>query len=407
MIPRKVLYIEANIDGTIGGSHHCLLEMVKYIDRKKYLPSVLFYQDNALVPDFKMFCQVYIFKINKGFIIEKDLPMLYTIIKENNTIKKLILFYQRTHNFFGYYIPHLLSIYKFLLKHKFDIIHANNSPDLTDWLILSKLLKIKMISHLRFPLTPTNTRKYLIGQYDAIISISNYVTKRLITEKIHCHNVVTIHDGIDIQSIQKHKNYTKDLNKEFDIGINAPVIGVIGNIRWWKGQHVAIESMKDIVNIHKNIRCIFVGEISNSEEDAEYYKNLSNLVVKYNIGENIIFTGYRKDVLNILSRFDILVHTSILPEPLGRVILEGMVLRKPVIATKHGGPVECIEDEISGFLVPPDNPILLSEKILFLLENKEVSKMVGENARKRVEEKFNIERNVKKVEEVYSILYKR
>jgi glycosyltransferase involved in cell wall biosynthesis len=83
-----------------------------------------------------------------------------------------------------------------------------------------------------------------------------------------------------------------------------------------------------------------------------------------------------------------------------------MILRKPVIATNQGGPLEIIEDGVSGLLVPPENPKLLSDKISFLVENKQISKAMGENARRRIEEKFSIERNVKDIEDVYLNLLK-
>ena len=107
---------------------------------------------------------------------------------------------------------------------------------------------------------------------------------------------------------------------------------------------------------------------------------------------------------DVIFNFHILVHTSVLPEPFGRVILEGMILRKPVIATNQGGPLEIIENGISGILIPPEDPKSLADNISFLFENKNISNIMGENARRRIEEKFNIIKTVKKIEELYSSL---
>ena len=51
--PRKVLYCESNVDGTIGGSHYCLLWLVENLDRTKFTPLVVFYEEHALVPRFR------------------------------------------------------------------------------------------------------------------------------------------------------------------------------------------------------------------------------------------------------------------------------------------------------------------------------------------------------------------
>lgn len=404
MNPRKVLYIEINLDGTIGGSHHCLYEIIKYIDRDKYVPSVLFFQENPLVPEFQKICDVHIWRVDSGMVLEKDFPALYKFLIKSDSLKKIALFFQKAFNFFGSYIPNLVAIYKCIKNKKIDLVHANNSPDLTDWLIVSKVLNVKIVSHLRFPWGPTAVRRLLFNCYDKIIAISDYVANQLATIGVSRVNVVTIHDGIDIDLLEGKNIPSADILLEFNIPSNARVIGVIGNIRRWKGQHVAIESMQYLIGKYKDLRCVIVGEISNSEKDMEYLKYLKELTLTYGLEKNVIFTGYRKDVLDILSAIDILVHTSILPEPLGRVILEGMIFRKPVIATNHGGPVESIQDGISGFLVEPDNPKALADKIFFLLENREIAKRVGENARKRVEEKFGIENNVKKIEDVYEAL---
>ena len=405
MTVKNVLYIEANTDGTIVGSHHCLLEIVKNIDRKKYRPVVVFFQENPLVPDFKIICDVHILEQRHGLVIEEKYPELFGMARDSEFLKKTIRLIQKTYNLFANYIPDLRCNYKFIKKNHIDILHLNNTPDLTDWLILSKLARIKIVSHMRYPWSPDFIRKKLIVYYDKVISISNYVTDHLKSKNIPSSNVLTVYDGIDIKSMHKSAISKEDLLREWNIPVKARIIGVIGNIRRWKGQHVAIESMKHVVKKHPEVRCLLIGEISNREFDKEYLKYLENMVAEYGLDKNIIFTGYRKDVLDILSAFDILVHTSIFPEPLGRVVFEGMVFRKPVIATNHGGPAEIIVDGESGFLVPPGDARSLFGKINFLLENEDVSKTVGEKARKRVEETFSIEGNVKNLEKIYSSLY--
>jgi glycosyltransferase involved in cell wall biosynthesis len=265
---------------------------------------------------------------------------------------------------------------------------------------------VKVLSHLRFPWSPTKGRKLLFGLYDRVIAISDYVAGELDKAGVSREKVDTVHDGIDIGLFEKNRTPSSDIFREFGIPSDAPVICEIGNLRRWKGQHIAIEAVRLLVENHRELRLFLIGEISNSEMDVEYLKTLKELTRRYGLERNIIFTGYRKDALNILSQSDIMVHTSIFPEPLGRVILEGMIFRKPVIATNHGGPVETIEDGISGFLVEPGNPAALAGKISFLLENRDLAKKVGENARAHVEEKFGIRSNVKKIEEIYDSLWK-
>lgn len=392
------------MDGTVGGSHHSLFLLVKHIDRDKYFPVVLFYQDNVMVADFKNICEVYTFKQNNVFTIEKKFPELFKIINGSKYIKIPFLIYQKIHNLAIFYIPNLINIIKFIKKHKIDLIHVNNYPSVTDWLIISKFFKIKIVSHLRGFYYTSNFNKMLVKYYDRVISTSKWVADQIKEQKIAYKNVVLIYNGIDVDTFQINKRSCENILKEWNIPENTPVIGVIGNIRKWKGQHVAIEATKLLVDKYNNIRCILVGSISNSNEDTEYYEYLKELVTKYNIKENIMFAGFRNDIFDVISNFNILVHTSVLPEPFGRVILEGMILRKPVIATNQGGPLEIIQNGVSGILIPPEDPKSLADNISFLFENKNISNIMGENARRRIEEKFNIIKTVKKIEELYSSL---
>jgi len=95
------------------------------------------------------------------------------------------------------------------------------------------------------------------------------------------------------------------------------------------------------------------------------------------------------------------VHSSISPEPFARVIIEGMAMGKPVVAMNEGGVPEVIEDGVSGISIPPKNSSLMAQTIVGLLNDKEKAKKFGLIARKRTEEKFSIEKNVRKTEEVY------
>ena len=401
---KNILFIEINTDGTIGGSHHCLYEMVKCIEKNKYSPSVVFFQENPLVKDFEKICNVYVWPVKQGLVFEFDFPWLHGFFSKSGVASKSLSLIQKSFNFFFHYLPNLFRIASYLKKNRIDLVHLNNSPDQTDWLLVSKMMGLKVVSHLRFPWSPTRTRKFLSDRYDRIIAISDYVAGRLDAVGVSRENVVTIHDGIDIGQLEKGNVAVSDIRKEFAIPPGAPILCEIGNIRRWKGQHVAVLAMRRLVGRYKDARLFIIGEISNSSKDVEYLKELKELAAECGVDKNVVFTGYRKDALSILSQSDIMVHTSIFPEPMGRVVLEGMVFRKPVVATNHGGPVEILEDGKSGFLVEPENPEALAERIHYLLENREAARRMGESARIRVEEKFGIGSNMKRLEEVYDSL---
>jgi glycosyltransferase involved in cell wall biosynthesis len=402
---KNILYIEANLDGTIGGSYYCLLEIVKRIDRNKYTPFVSFYQDNILVSEFQKYCNVIVLNLTTGLIIKKNYPNLYILSTKVFLLRWLLYLYQKTFNLIKYSLLFYLKITYIILKNKIDLIHMNNAPVLTPWLIAAKIFRKKCISHVRGNWEPIPLHKAFVKYYDCIISISNSVTNYVKNQRVNVDNFITIHDGIDIDDVLNMKKRNSDeLKKELNVSYDDLLIGLIGNIKSWKGQHIAIEAMKNLKGKIPNIKCLIIGDVSNLEEDQQYYKYLKNLVNDHNLVKYIIFTGFRKDIPDIISILDILIHTSTAPEPFGRVILEGMVFSKPIIATAHGGPLEILEDGISGFLIPPNNPEALAKKIDQLISYLDNAKNVGQMGRKKVKGCFSIETNIKKIEQLYTQL---
>ena len=288
-------------------------------------------------------------------------------------------------------------------------MHINNAPVLTHWLIVSKIMRIKCISHLRGNWIPTNIQRRLSKYYDCIVSISQSVTNHAKEMGLSTDNLVTIYDGIDVEKVlesltENRMVIKKRLNLE---AVNSTIIGVVGNIKKWKGQHVAIEATKILKERGEDIVCLIVGNVSSLQEDKEYYDYLMGLVKNYGLKNQVRFTGYRKDVSNILSIMDILVHTSTQPEPLGRVVFEGMIFKKPVVATNHGGPAEIINNGLNGYLTPPGDAVSLADRIEYIIHNCTEVSGIGEKAIERVKEIFNIAKNVKEIEGVYDTVLAR
>ncbi len=117
---------------------------------------------------------------------------------------------------------------------------------------------------------------------------------------------------------------------------------------------------------------------------------------------NIIFTGFIRENKKILNALDVVVHTSIKPEPFGRVIVEAMLCGKPVIATRAGGALEIVKDNETGILVTPADTEALEVAIIDLYKDEQKRKSLGEKAKKYAREKFSIRESSKKIESIYT-----
>lgn len=244
---KNILFIESNTDGTIGGSTYCLLEIVKRINRNRFMPFILFFQENILSSEFRNLCQVIVIDRSKGFVIETHLPDLYTIINKHLLLRWIFLSCQRTYNFLRYNLPYFLRMIYLLFRFKIDIVHLNNSP-LASLLIVSKILGKKCVVHLRGNWKARPLQRKLVKYYDNVISISDSVTGYVRRQNTSTENFVTIHDGIDVNAVfNSSKRESDEIKSELGLFLdndNASIVGVVGNIKDWKGQHIALEAIK-------------------------------------------------------------------------------------------------------------------------------------------------------------------
>ena len=125
------------------------------------------------------------------------------------------------------------------------------------------------------------------------------------------------------------------------------VVGVVGRLAPWKGQDLFLRAFAEAFPSGGG-RCVLVG--SAMFDEVDYERALRELARELDIADRVEFRGFKADVWHELARMDVLVHASLLPEPFGQVILEGMAAGVPVVAPDAGGPAEIVCDDINGLL---------------------------------------------------------
>lgn len=139
---------------------------------------------------------------------------------------------------------------------------------------------------------------------------------------------------------------------------SALTFGVVGRLAPWKGQDLFLRAFARAFP-GGGERAVVVGGALFGEDD--YAASLERLVEELGIKDRVELRGYRPDVWEELERMDVLVHSSITPEPFGQVALEGMAAGVPVIAAGAGGPAEILEHAVTGLLYEPANVDRLAE----------------------------------------------
>lgn len=398
---KRILFCEGNIDGTIGGSYFSLLYLVQGLDRTLYDPVVVFQKDNNLIPVFEA----------SGIetkVIEKRKPISFPPpeiqrFPGHALLNRLLRLLQKPVNFWRFLPLAALEHAKFLRQNKIDLVHLNNSIVRNhDWMLGAQISGTTCITHERgINKTYPPIAKYYAKQLGAVVCISDAVRNNLVSKNVAANKLVTIYNGID-PKVLTDREYAQNIRGKHNIGPDELVIGVIGNIKRWKGQETAIRALAHVSRRYPSVKCLFVGDVSDA--DSVYMRHLLKETSRLNIEGNVVFVGFVDNVADYLSAMDIVLHTSIEPEPFGRVLIEAMSLRKPLIGANGGAVPEIIQDKETGLLFTPGNDAELAGCIMKILDEPSLSSEMAKRSFERVNELFHIDRHVQKVQELYARL---
>ena len=134
-------------------------------------------------------------------------------------------------------------------------------------------------------------------------------------------------------------------------------VGILGRLAAWKGQDVFLEAFARAFPDDESEAWI-VGAAMFGEDG--YADTLHALARRLGISDRVVFRGFREDVWAELSQIHLLVHCSLIPEPFGQVVVEGMAAGVPVIAADAGGPAEIITHNVDGMLTAPGDVAALA-----------------------------------------------
>ncbi len=190
--------------------------------------------------------------------------------------------------------------------------------------------------------------------------------------------------NISILKLEKLKN-------EWQLESNKFTILMPGRLTYWKGQEKFIEALNILVEDYNfsNFQAILLG----SDQGRKVYsKKLNSLVERYNLNKKIKFISHCKEMPLAYSLADVVVSASIEPEAFGRVAVESQSMGKPIIASNIGGSKETVLNKKSGFLYKHDDPRELAKNLNTVIQlNQEDLKLMGNEGRKNVTKKFDVE----------------
>ena len=226
----------------------------------------------------------------------------------------------------------------------------------------------------------------------AVFAVSEQVRRHCIEiDRIDPARVHTIYNGLDILD---WNTPPRPANSSGNV-----VVTTVGNIRRVKGHDIFIKAAAAIVQHFPGVSFSIAGDVL----EPDYFSELQGLVRTLGLSNCFHFAGGITNLREHLSTSDIFVLPS-RSEGFSNAIVEAMAASLPVVATNVGGNAEAVEEGVTGFIVPVDDPAALSEAISRLIANPFQAKAMGEAGRNLVIEKFTTTAMMDKITAAYKKL---
>ena len=181
------------------------------------------------------------------------------------------------------------------------------------------------------------------------------------------------------------------LKKEWELDTNKFIILMPGRLTTWKGQEKFIEALNILIEDYdiSNFQAVLLG----SDQGRKVYsKKLYSLVERYSLTKKVKFINNCIEMPLAYSLADVVVSASIEPEAFGRVAVESQAMSKPIVASNIGGSKETVLNRKSGYLYKHDDPRELAKNLNTVIQlNQEELKLMGNEGRKNVTKKFDVE----------------
>ncbi len=301
------------------------------------------------------------------------------------------------------------------LKGSFDIVHGH------DWLSVRAMTQAKNDRGRPVVMTMHSTEfgrcgnQLYEGQSRRIREIEwlgSYVAEGLVCvsgalrqEVQNLYSVPTdkthvIYNGVDVKRFDARID-RRSTRRQYDIELNDPLVLFAGRLAWQKGPDILVEALPDLVRQHPRSKFVFAG-------DGYLRSEVERRVAALDVASATRFVGHRngRELVGLFKSADLVCVPS-RNEPFGIVILEAWSARKPVVATRNGGPAEFVAHEDTGLIVSGDHDSI-GRGVGALLANKTMGRRMGRNGRREAEAAFTWNTIAATTEGVYrSILNRR
>lgn len=359
--PLKILHVE--VGGSYGGSLAALDTHLAFSDRTKYSHSVLLYcrtpgtarlashADELMIADLPLRRRLEGSSLGLRKVVDKWPPLSAT----RGAWRQLV----RVANYVrGSYEAILLR--RIVASRQYDVVHVNNT--FTYQLPTFRAFhndKVPFVVHVRNPVVVACEARRMASRSACVVTVARMYEREL--EKwMPPSRVVTCYDGIEVPEPDAVR--VRELRRRFVVN-GGWLVGSAGRLEKQKGYEYFIRAARAVVDLRDNVRFVLAGE-------GPLRGELEQLIRQLGLESHFWLLGFRPDIANLLDALDVFVSPS-LWEGLPITLVQALMLRKPVVATRVGGVPEVISESCGANLVPPSDEKALAAGIVRAVEDRD------------------------------------
>ncbi len=287
-------------------------------------------------------------------------------------------------------------------RERADLMHSFTARAHLIGAVAARLSGVPLLWRLGDDTVPPALLQLFAGVPKHIVGVSRWLTAQYPRVRF---------DGIVSDGAPPPLNVTREAARaELGLPQDAVLVVHIGRLVRWKGQAVLIRALGQLHAEFPQLRGLIVGAWNKEDErpgplggGESYFHDLQTLSAASGLRDCLTFAGFVRHPGLAYAAADIVVHSSTLPEPFGRVVIEAMMAERPVVAARAGALPEIIVEGESGFLATPNDPADLAAVLQPLLASADLRARIGHQARLRVEAEFSLAHMLTRMQAAYDI----
>lgn len=396
--PTTVVFFENGIG--YGGAVVCMRYLVRKLDRSRFLPIVVTGRRGGPYEGLRDDAEWHCIPDHRFDLTRAQARLaqsrLFARSRLLTTLAKQVL--ARVDDLLNF-LPGLIQTLAFLRRKRPALVHVNNEPLCNRAAVLAAAaLRIPVVAHVRGDLAGSWLMRRLYRVPTRFIPVSQWVGQSIRQLGVDAERISQSYDGLELDRLDPRAD-GRAWRARYGVPDDAFLVGLVGLLIPWKGQALFLDALESLFDQIPNLHGAMVG--GTPDECADYEKRLRARVAGMRGRDRILFTGHVSDLPATYNALDVVLSASTSPEPLGTVVIEGLGMGRAVIAPRHGGALEMIDDGETGYLFEPGSADSLAAAIKRVYMEPAHARQVAAAARAAALRRFSIEKHASEVQAVY------